>query len=148
MVYEYQISVDLSQSISKIMTPPQSNERIPPPSPSRLLSVFSSCHVQVMGFMDLSPEVTLQTNPPLPAASGSRSQGGRSSAAGAATAGGPAEGASVHAAGTGGGDGGAFVSKHFSALQTVEGFLDALTNASRYIYTSYMRSMCEGKLCR
>lgn len=77
----------------------------------------------------LNPEVTLQTKPP-PSANGAGNQCGCSKAAGAT--GGPAGGDSVGAAG-GAGDGGVFVSKHFSALQTVEGFLDALTNASRYV---------------
>lgn len=82
-----------------------------------------------MGFVDLSaavsPEVTLQTEkrPLSAAANGAGNQCACSSAAGS-----PAEGASVVDAP----GGGAFVSKHFSALQTVEGFLDALTNASRY----------------
>eukprot|EP00752_Nemacystus_decipiens_P010933 g9717.t1 len=90
---------------------------------------------KVMGFMDLSPEVTLQAKPLKPSlsaakANGSGNQGECSNAAEAT--GGPAEGTSVGAAGLGaGGDCGGFVSKHFSALQTVEGFLDALTNASR-----------------
>eukprot|EP00903_Cladosiphon_okamuranus_P010493 g9925.t1 len=89
---------------------------------------------KVMGFVDLSatlsPEVTLQTKPPLSAANGGSNQCGCSNAAGGST-----EAAGVDAAGVtvavGANGGGAFVSKHFSALQTVEGFLDALTNASR-----------------
>lgn len=93
---------------------------------------------QVMGFMDLSaacsPELSIQPKPS-PSGDGNHcgcSAGSASRAARGDCGGGgggdlPGQGnASVSV-----GDPGVFVSKHVSALQTLEGFLGALTNASR-----------------
>ncbi|CAM9930443.1 unnamed protein product, partial [Laminaria digitata] len=95
-----------------------------------------------MGFMDLSlassPEVTLQTSSTL---SGNSNNCGCSMAAAASAVGGATAAAvssvprandpSVGGGGRREGGAGAFVSKHVSALNTVESFLHALTNASR-----------------
>ncbi|CAM9799349.1 unnamed protein product, partial [Ectocarpus fasciculatus] len=97
---------------------------------------------KVMGFMDLSaassPEVTLR-NTPLSQNGGSIDDSGCgcSKAITAATSTTASTGAAATAGGGAGEDAaaaaaaGVFVSKHVSALQTVEAFLDALTNASR-----------------
>ncbi|CAN0533508.1 unnamed protein product, partial [Ectocarpus sp. 12 AP-2014] len=99
---------------------------------------------KVMGFMDLSaassPEVTLRKNTSLSQNGGN---GGNPDDSGcgcskATTAATSTTATTAAAATAGGGAGedaaaaaGVFVSKHVSALQTVEAFLDALTNASR-----------------
>lgn len=95
-----------------------------------------------MGFMDLSEacssQVILQTKPS-PSAKDS-SNCGRSNAAVSDAS------PSVQEGGSGGsvpGAGGAFVSKHVSALQIVEGFLDALTNASRYTRLLFVHLCCQ-----
>lgn len=76
-----------------------------------------------MGFVDLSAAsspgvVTLQAKPPSSSGQGGCGSGGADGQAG--PVGSVAEEESA-----------AFVSKNVSALQTVEGFLDSLTNSSR-----------------
>lgn len=83
--------------------------------------------------MASSPEVTLQTSSKL-SANGDNKCGCSTAASvvgGAASSGPGANDPSV-GGGLRGAEAGAFVSKHVSALQTVESFLHALTNASRY----------------
>lgn len=91
--------------------------------------------LQVMGFLDMSvtssPEVSLSAS----SLAAKPSDGGACACSGSSTVGNKKEGR-----GRRGGEGegrvvdinGVFVSKHVSALQTVEGFLDALTNTNRY----------------
>lgn len=87
-----------------------------------------------MGFLDLSaasvPEVTVQAKPPS-SATGSNCRD-PTAALGGGDGGDNVPGIGNASVAVGReAEPGVFVSKHVSALQTVEGFLDALTNASR-----------------